>query len=77
MIKVIGITSNNLWFCQEIISWSNLDLIQKIYGGKNGKLQVEWNMVTPIRYKIRHAEVILNIIKIFFSEGIGFPAKAA
>ena len=77
MIKVIGITSNNLWYCQEIISWSNLDLIQKIYGGENGKLQDEWNIVTPIRYKIRHAEILLHILKILFSEGIGFPLIAA
>ena len=76
MIKVIGITSNNLWYCQEIISWSNLDLIQKIYGGENGKLQVEWNIKTPIRYKIRHAEILLHIFKILFSEGIGFPSIA-
>ena len=40
-------------------------------------MQVELNKATQSRYKIRHTERVANVFKINFSEGIGFPAKAA
>ena len=86
MIKVNGILIKSLPKCHSSSASLKLDLIQTGYSGTkvtgiNGLIctavQVKSIKVTINAYKIIQDEQIEQNLRIYFSEGIGPPSKAA
>ena len=86
MIKVNGILIKSLPICHSSSASLTLDLIQTGYSGTkvtgiNGLIctavQVKSIKVTINAYKIIQDEQIEQNLRIYFSEGIGPPSKAA